>query len=506
MQRLRQQQGFTLVEVIVATVILTVGVLGLIATFDGARKLTLLAERRAAAAHRAQWEIEKLQAQAYAELAMTSTPAHSSEATNPDHYVDYNSPLVCTEVEKGGCYAANSEKLTEEEPLVVYAQECDSTHKEKCGIVTGSPVGKSCSTNAIGSCEWKDGKTSGYVYDFITWHNDEVCKNEVTVEAKTEKLCTTQSDKRLTVISTVIMPAGSTTHPQIRASTIISDTTATPKGRVVNGAQNPLTEATTKCGTESCITGIQSGNPQSWYLADSPATGESPVAPTVSHKLHNTVAATGKCTKTETSGCAVPDLMAEAHPTATTLYDYSTDLDGEGFTLGSTERGGRLLRKEAECSGTPGNAGGETWATPKLSAATQLTGYGGLTIYTQTLGNTSATVKLCLGVYDFPETITESAKAIGTVFEYTPVTWPTTTEGSLTGLSFVFSFLSKAQLEAKETVTVEAKHHIGLRIWPANSSTNSISVAYATTGISEEVAGKLVEKAGYPSRLQLNTE
>lgn len=494
MTRLQQQNGFTLVEVIMASVVLTVGILGLIATFDGARKLTLVAERRSAAAHRAQWEMEKLQAESYAQMAMISAPAHSSETLNPDYYVNYNSPVKCTS-EGGGCYAANTEKLTEEEAIVYAAKECKTSSEENCGLVSGSASGKSCLTNAIGSCEWKDGNTSGYVYDFVTWHSDTVCSKE----EKGKKICSTKSDKRLTVVSTVIMPSGSHYHPTIRISSIVSNPSATPEGSVINGKENPLESPETKCGSESCITGIQRGNADSWYFQDSAASSETATAPTVSHTLHNTISGSG----------SVPDLMTEGRPTATKLYDYSTNLDSEGSTFGSSEYGGRVLHKEAECSGTPGNSGGETWATPKLAAATKLTGYGGLTIYTQTLGDvTGATVELCIGVYDYPETITGTPTPIGVVGEYKPTAeWPTTATGdSLTGLSFVFTFLSESKLQKLETVTVEAKHHIGVRIWPASSSTASIAVAYATTGSSVEEGGKLIEAPGYPSHVQLNTE
>lgn len=48
------------IEVLIASLVLTVGVLGLIGAFDSARKLSLLSERRTAMSHRAQLEIERL--------------------------------------------------------------------------------------------------------------------------------------------------------------------------------------------------------------------------------------------------------------------------------------------------------------------------------------------------------------------------------------------------------------------------------------------------------------
>src|ERR1700751_5754931 len=92
LQVLSDQRGFTIVEVLVAALVLAVGIGGLIGAFDSARKLSLLTERRTAMAHRAQLELERLQTYPYRQLAMVSKPSHSSEKTNPDYYVNYNSP------------------------------------------------------------------------------------------------------------------------------------------------------------------------------------------------------------------------------------------------------------------------------------------------------------------------------------------------------------------------------------------------------------------------------
>ncbi len=175
-----------------------------------------------------------------------------------------------------------------------------------------------------------------------------------------------------------------------------------PEGSVINGKQNPLENPTTKCGTESCINGIQRGNPQSWYLHDSPASSASANPPRKASPRY--IDATRmlrrqneRLSRTRPDGHEPPN----GDHTVRLLHQPR----GEGATVGSAEYGGRMLRKEAACSGTPGNAGGEMWASPKLSADTKLTGYGGMTLYTQTLGNSAATVTLCMGIYDLPEAI-----------------------------------------------------------------------------------------------------
>src|SRR2546421_7571087 len=115
------QRGFTIVEVMVAALVLAVGIAGLIGAFDSARKLSLLSERRTAMAHRAQLEIERLQTYPYSQLAMASKPSHSSEKTNPDYYI------------KGSSYAWNAENPSEEETLVTAEKEGDCTIKSETG-------------------------------------------------------------------------------------------------------------------------------------------------------------------------------------------------------------------------------------------------------------------------------------------------------------------------------------------------------------------------------------
>ena len=498
--RLRDESGFTLIELLAAIIVLTIGVMALLGTFDSSRKLTLLSERQTSIAHRAQGELERLQAIPYNELAMISAPEHSAEETDPDYYVKE----TCTVSVGDGCYAWNTASPTTEGALVKSSGECKEPLVEGCGVVSASPTA------------WSDEHMSGNVYDFVTWEKDVVCE-KVT---KDKTLCpSTESYKRITVVVTITQSGTGPMQPPVRLSTLMANPSAAPEGSVNNGVQNPLESPKTYCVTEGksepCINGIQRGNPQSWYLHSAPASA--PAEP-LEGPTHATIAASGTCTKTETIGCPAPDSMSTSSPHATTLDDYSNDQNATGYTRGPAAYGGRLLRAEAECSGSPGNDGGEMWVTPPLGAATKLTGYGGLSIYTQALNNAAATVKLCVAIYDVPESIAnlveKSATRIGEVAEYGPVSWSTSsapiaplTEYSAPNLSFVFTFLSKTQLEKLETVTVAEKHRIGLRIWPAATSTSAISIAYDTTGTTEEPEpGKTIEKPGYSALVQLNTE
>jgi prepilin-type N-terminal cleavage/methylation domain-containing protein len=200
--RLEAEDAFTLIEVLVAVLILTVGLLGLIGAFDSARKLTLLSERRTSMAHRAQLEIERLQAVPYSELLMTSTPPHASETTNPDYYVKEGSPPEYQ-------YGTSS---SEAEHLAIASLEC-TTLKTSCGVISSAPTGRECS-NYDGACEWKDGLLKGTVYDFITWHPDS-CGESATCKP-------TEAYKRITVAVTLKVPGGSRPVPAVRVSTLVA--------------------------------------------------------------------------------------------------------------------------------------------------------------------------------------------------------------------------------------------------------------------------------------------
>jgi Tfp pilus assembly protein PilV len=181
-----------LVEVVIAAMVLTVGILGLVGAFNSSRKLTLLSERRTAMAHRAQLEIEKLLTNSYGQLAMAATPAHSSEKANPDYYVSEGA----TPTYQYG------EKTEEAESLVVAGE----------GVVATSPTGRSCSSN-VGACEWAEGPIGGKVYDFVTWHTDKNCG---------AKCPTAENYKRITVVVTTTVVGGTREPTPIRVSTLIA--------------------------------------------------------------------------------------------------------------------------------------------------------------------------------------------------------------------------------------------------------------------------------------------
>jgi hypothetical protein len=170
--------------------------------------------------------------------------------------------------------------------------------------------------------------------------------------------------------------------------------------------------------------------------------------------------------------------MDSTTPSATTLFNYSTDLGA----IPGEYAGGRVINNEAACSATPGNSGGEMWVTEPLAAETKLTGAGGLSLFTQTVGGFAQAVTLCVAIYDVPQNIENLVKAPPTLIgeaSYTPDAWPRV----MTELAFIFRV---------PTATLARGRRIGVGIWPAATSTGKIAIAYDT--------------AAMPATLQLNTQ
>jgi hypothetical protein len=480
----------TVIEVLVAITVLVIGILGALTAFNASQRLSLVNERHAAMVQMAQREIERIESLQYGSIGLAcggsgqpTCPRHSSDPSNPGYYVSSD----------GGSFAWNRSAGTSEQ-LITPATQGTGTNG------TLSPV-------QTWSQSTQGGLLSGSIYDFVTWTTDAPPPNGSSSVCSPGGCPATEDYKRITVA--VTMSTGLQPYP-VYVSSVMADPNAV-------GNNNPINSPTVNCtlpsgATGPCQAGLNNGNPNTFFLHDWAATNSgTPPAPSADHATLATVGATGTCTTSNTSGCPVPDLMDTNTPAGTTstpVYNYSTD---QCTPDASCYPGGRELQaaatgtdSSADCSSTAwstslANTKNELWVTPALGSSTTLTGWGGLSLYTQTLDGQSGhpLVSFCVEVYDVPPS--GSAGSLKDIYDWPPKpvggsgyvgstdpttggNWPT----SASQITFAFQY-------TQQNYTIAAGDRIGLRVWVATESPNvPIDLIY--------------DNPNYPAMLQLNSQ
>jgi len=79
-RRLDSQDGMTIVEMLFAALIMSIGIIGMISAFDGSRRLNDTSERMESAVHVAQRKLEAISARPYLSIATTSVPAFDASS------------------------------------------------------------------------------------------------------------------------------------------------------------------------------------------------------------------------------------------------------------------------------------------------------------------------------------------------------------------------------------------------------------------------------------------
>ena len=424
MMRLQEEAGFTLVELMVAVMIMTVGLLALVGTLDSSQALTAVSERKEAVAHVAEREVEQILSLPYSQVGLTvPLPTRSGDPDNPDFY------------------------LTTASPPKFQWNRNDATKTED--LVTGGTL--------AASSAWTSGRISGTVHRYVTQVADADCRPVAS--------CAGGAYKRVTVA--VRVNGGQPRRPSV-ASALVVD----PNDGPTADLGEPVTECVNDAGDlETCETGGV-GAYTAWHLYDTPAgspnnyVARRPV--TASHNTHATVAPTDTCTSVTNTGCPRPDLMGTVAPPETpaaNLFNYSLEQTG----LLGTYLGGRVLARDTTtCTGTPtaDNMKSAQWVSAPLAVPKTLTGRGGLSILTQTLAGAEAGGTLCIAVYDVPASV-DNLTATGTLptelgrSSYTFTSWPT----ALSPLSFAFDYRG-----ASGTAVVAAGRRLGVRMWLSSSS------------------------------------
>jgi prepilin-type N-terminal cleavage/methylation domain-containing protein len=416
------ERGFTLIEVLIAVFLLTVGIAATIGVFGASGRTTMGAQRNDVATQQAQAEIEKLSTLSYGQLALTSAPPASSDPSDPDSWVT------------GSSFAVRS-GVSEQLVLVAGAGQT--------AMVNPGPQSFSVGTGG--------GVVTGKIYRFVSWH-DERCPNS---------LCDgTQNTKRVTVAVTLdSMPTQAARAP-LRISSLIADKNTTPPGTSAAAASHPTVTA------------------QSFYLYDTGCGQTQPQPQTGSHATHDTAssgtAAASDSTCENPDASKRPDLMGPsfpAGPSSTPLYDYSSDLSGDRpGGLAMIHRGTTCDTSYAAANAVsatvPNKWSIHAWSTNPYASTFHLDGQVTMSLFTSTIGGAAGRGVVCASLVDRQLVSgVRQDRALGS-FVYDVSSWPT----SPSRLTFTFD-LSHAQ-------DVAAGHRLVLVLQARGESDNDLVLLY----------------------------
>ena len=438
--RAQSQAGFTVIELMLAVLISTVGVVSLVGTLDVSRRVTTYSEMKEAASHVAEQKMEELRALDYGELALDGNvvPSSSSDENSPAHYVQDGGTKYLWDQRD------NAPASHVAEPLVI-----DATNGKVESIAES----------------WDDGRLKGKIHRYVTCASAEADDCDQGAD--------TSAYKRIIVAVTVETPLGP--KKPITVSTLVGDPDLA-NGEGSNPTENPDTFCTDPdTGEEVECTEAATGTVSTWYLYDTPATNSERQEIAGSHPTHATVAPSGTCTASNTSGCPVPDLMGIDPPPAPEItppvYNYSNEITG------GTTPGGAVVRRDTTCSGgtptTTDNTKGHMWVTPPLAASMSISDMA-LSLSTQTFNGATADAMVCIAVYDVPNSITNLVASPPTllVSKGAPKSglteWPT----SPAEMAFVLELFEAG------SATIPAGHRLGLRIWTSSSAGADLVVLY----------------------------
>jgi Tfp pilus assembly protein PilV len=215
-QRVRGEEGFTLVEVLVAAVLLVTALLVLVASLDSERRLGDNAQAQGAAAQFAERELDTLLARPYNELALNRKPTDAFDGSIPTASWTSTRQLLPS--------APNDERT---DPNAVLC------------------AGNQCATAVPAISDWSSDKPAvrGKVYRYVTWVNDASCSNTDCPGA--------QDYKRITVAVMVTTSSGAipTVRQGPRVPIVVSAVKINPKlvkGNI-SGQGTPCEDAGVTC-------------------------------------------------------------------------------------------------------------------------------------------------------------------------------------------------------------------------------------------------------------------
>lgn len=369
MKRIDSQGGFTIVEVLIAILILSIGAMTTFTLLSAAARNAQRAKASQVALEFAEQEMELLRNMEYKKLALTATPTFSSNELSPNNRVS-NGTFALTREPKGSYHE-----------FVVNGGSLYGGGEVEGGTVSPGPT------------SFTSGEVSGKVYRYIVWRNDEKCSAEK---------CPGKQDYKQIVVA-------------VRLDNPPSEAAQRGYYEVQSNFINPVKNS------ESDPTPVNGKvvTAQQFFLTDTPC---SPTGVTVrqeiagNHLLHNTL---GTCASGLQNGTTpgAPDALVigtppdpdPEDPNNPPEYDYSNDnyLD----TSPDTGKGLQIRKDDTNgCHYTPtGTTDPESqvhrWVTDPMASEFVMTEKVTLQFWAESLTpNTSTAGRACVYLYKRHET------------------------------------------------------------------------------------------------------
>ncbi len=359
-----REAGFTIVEVLVAIVILVIGALTTFSLLSAANRNTDRAKESQVALDLAQQELEALHSLTNKELALIKTPPHSSDSLDPNYRVS------------SGKFAIIREPLGSYRKLVVNEGEVEG---ESGKVIEGGVV--------VPSESFQTGDVSGTIHRYVVWANDTACGST----------CPTSQDYKQIVVTIKLDTPGNQAGERgyVEAQSNFVDPTDSSEKDPAANSKGELVTA------------------QQFYLTDTPCSSSGTTERqevTEDHHLHNTLGTCASGLQTGTT-LGAPDTLllggppdpAPEDPNDPALYDYSDDTNLEPTP--DTDKGVQLERDDTGgCHYVPTATTNPAyrvhrWVTDPMKSAFKMTEKATLEFYTRTLDDLLYKGKLCVYLY-----------------------------------------------------------------------------------------------------------
>jgi type II secretory pathway pseudopilin PulG len=439
------EAGLTIVEVVVAALVVAMGAAATFGLLGAATKNTQRAKATQVALNRAQKEIETLRSLQNEQLALTATPGHASSSLNPNYRVN------------NGTYATVRNPPSAYEDMVVNGGSLYGGGFVAGGIVNPGPV------------PFSSGDVKGSIYRYVVWRDDASCPAAT---------CPGTQDYKQIVVAVKLDTPGSQSGERgyVEVTSDFVDPDDTALNDPIPGASGVVTA-------------------QQFFLSDTPCAASGPTVRqdiVGDHLLHNTrgTCASGLQTGTKLGapdalllgGPPDPDPVDKSNPL---LYDYANDFYMEPTP--DTDKGVQIRRDDSNgCNYNPTGASNpesqiHRWVTDPMPFDFKMSEQVTIELSTRSLNEAQHTGTLCVYLFKRHETgeppvATDTLltdKSTGSAFwKYTPEknkSWPIGWE--VVRLPMVFN-------GAPYTIPKGDRLGVALSVERANTNVDAIPIMY----------------------------